>query len=109
MNIELFSEVVIAIISGWACWCCLSRKVNDGIVGKLIYGIIAISGYAIVTRTETMFFSPSVAGVTFHAGLAMAGLRHYFLVNHWAKVKAWVCRYLHCDSCANQTDGKGLK
>ncbi|MDY7559947.1 hypothetical protein QN366_04905 [Pseudomonas sp. CCC3.2] len=109
MNLEFFSSVVIAIISAWAVWCCLSRKVNDGIAGKLIYAVIAVSGYAIVTRTETMFFSPSVAGVTFHAGLAMAGLRHYFLVNHWVKVKAWMCRYLHCESCANQVGDKELK
>ncbi len=104
MNLEFMSTLTIGIISAWAVWCALSHKVKDGIVGKLIYAVIAISGYAIVTRTETMFFTPSVAGVTFHAGLAMAGVRHYFIVNHWSTVKVWLCKYLHCEHCLSQAE-----
>jgi hypothetical protein len=102
MTPEILSTAFIGTISAWAIWCVLSCKVRDGVFGKIIYAVIAIAGYAIVTRTENIFFSPSVAGITFHAGLAMAGIRHYFLVTHWVRVKAWICKYLHCEQCSNR-------
>lgn len=102
MTLETLSTIFIAIISAWAVWCALSGKVRDGILGKLIYAVIAIAGYAIVTRTETLFFTPSVAGVTFHGGLAMAGLRHFFMVTWWQQVKRWLCRKMNCEHCMHQ-------
>ena len=64
MTIENWSSAFIAMIAAWATWCVLSRKVNDGVLGKLIYVVIALAGYAIVVRADTVFFSPTVAGVT---------------------------------------------
>lgn len=101
MTLENLSSTYIGIIAAWATWCVVSRKVNDGVFGKLVYAAIALAGYAMVIRTETMFFTPTVAGLTFHGALAMAGARHYVMVNHWARIKALVCRYLHCESCLN--------
>lgn len=102
MTIENWSSVFVAMIAAWATWCVLSRKVNDGVLGKVIYAVIALAGYAIVVRAETVFFSPTVAGVTLHAALAMAGVRHYVMANHWSSIKSVICRYLRCESCLNE-------
>ncbi|CAM3214954.1 hypothetical protein [Pseudomonas fluorescens] len=104
MSIQDLSTTFIAVIALHALWCVLTSKVRDGIVGKIIYFTIAISGFAIVTRTETYFISPTVAGVTFHGALALAGLRHWFVANHWPRVKGWLCRYLHCEQCLNNLE-----
>lgn len=101
MSLQLLSTIFISIIAGWATWCVLSNKVRDGIVGKMIYAAVALSGFAIATRGDTIFFTPSSAGVTFHGALALAGLRHWFVANHWPRVKAWICHYLHCEQCLN--------
>lgn len=103
MTIQTLSTLFIGIISLWAMWCVLSHKVKDGIVGKIIYAAIAVSGFAIATRGETVF-DPTAASVTFHGALALAGLRHWFVANHWPRVKAWLCRYLHCEQCLNNTN-----
>ncbi|MEG2579068.1 MAG: FAD-dependent oxidoreductase, partial [Glutamicibacter sp.] len=41
-------------IAIWATWCVLSGKVRDGVIGKVLYAVIAISGYAILARSELM-------------------------------------------------------
>lgn len=104
MSLQTLSTTFIALIALWAFWCVLSHKVRDGIVGKIIYAAIAVSGFAIATRGETVFFSPSAAGVTFHGALALAGLRHWFVANHWPIVRGWLCRYLHCEQCLNSVE-----
>ncbi|MGV8917818.1 MAG: hypothetical protein ACOH2R_08470 [Pseudomonas sp.] len=109
MTIEILSSTYIGIIAAWATWCVVSRKVNDGVLGKIVYAVIALAGYAMVTRTESVFFTPTVAGVTFHGGLAMAGVRHYVMVNHWPRIKILMCRYLHCESCLNEPANAELR
>ncbi|WP_454870738.1 hypothetical protein [Pseudomonas gorinensis] len=104
MSVQTLSTAFISLIAIWAMWCVLSHKVRDGIVGKIIYAAIAESGFAIATRGETVLLSPSAAGVTFHGALALAGLRHWFVANHWPRVKGWLCRYLHCEQCLNNLE-----
>ena len=99
MTTQFLSTFFIAIISTWAAWSVLSDKVRDGIVGKLIYAVVALAGYAIVTRSESLFITPTVAGVTFHGSLALAGLRHFFMATWWRAVKAWLCRWMSCEHC----------
>ncbi|WP_207285208.1 hypothetical protein [Pseudomonas sp. FW300-N2A2] len=108
MSLQTLSTAFISIIAIWAMWCVLSHKVRDGIVGKIIYAAIAVSGFAIATRGDTVL-SPSAAGVTFHGALALAGLRHWFVANHWHLVRAWLCRYLHCEQCLNSETTKADK
>jgi hypothetical protein len=93
------STTFIGLIVLWAIWSVFSRKVRDGVIGKVIYASIALSGYAIVTRAETAYITPTVAGVTFHASLALAGMRHIFMVTWWPQVKRWLCRKMNCEHC----------
>jgi len=44
MNYETLNAVACGLIGLWATWCVLSGKVRDGVVGKIIYAAIAISG-----------------------------------------------------------------
>ncbi len=60
-NAYTYSSGVIAL---WATWCVLSGKVRDGVLGKIIYAVIALSGYAVLARNEQFVLSPSAAGVT---------------------------------------------
>jgi len=99
MSLQTLSTAFIAMIALWAFWCVLSHKVRDGIVGKVIYAAIAVSGFAIATRGDAVFTTPSAAGVTFHGALALAGLRHWFVATHWPFFRAWLCRHLNCDRC----------
>lgn len=99
MSYELINSIACGLIALWATWCVLSGKVRDGILGKLIYSAIAISGYVVMTRNQNIFFGPTTAGLTLHVSLALAGVRHVFMVTWWLRVKAWLCRTLNCEHC----------
>jgi hypothetical protein len=99
MNFELINSIACGLIALWATWCVLSGKVKDGILGKLIYSTIAISGFVVMARNQTLFFGPTNAGLTLHVSLALAGIRHIFMVTWWLTVKAWLCRTLNCEHC----------
>lgn len=99
MNLELINSTACGLIALWATWCVLSGKVRDGILGKLIYSAIAISGFVVMARNQSIFFGPTSAGLTLHVALALAGVRHIFMVTWWQRVKAWLCRTLNCEHC----------
>ncbi|WP_431145017.1 hypothetical protein [Pseudomonas alvandae] len=99
MNLELINSIACGMIALWAFWCVVSGKVRDGILGKLIYSTIAISAYVVTTRHDSFLFGPTTAGLTLHIALALAGIRHLFMVTYWRRVKAWICRHLNCERC----------
>lgn len=99
MIFEYINALAAGVIALWASWAVLSGKVRDGVIGKILYSIIALSGYAILARSDRMFFTPNTAGVTMHVALALAGLRHIFVVTYWPRVKRWICQRLDCDMC----------
>ena len=99
MNFDLINAVACGLIAFWATWCVLSGKVRDGVIGKLIYSAIAISGFVVMSRNQSIFFGQTTAVLTMHATLAMAGVRHIFMVTWWPRVQVWICqalRYEHC-------------
>lgn len=99
MILDYINGASAGVIAIWATWCVLSGKVRDGVIGKIIYATIALSGYAILARADRVFFTPSMAGTTLYVTLAMAGARHIFIVMYWQRVKAWLCRTLNCEHC----------
>ncbi|UZJ58219.1 hypothetical protein OKW98_16585 [Pseudomonas sp. KU26590] len=91
MNLEMINSIACGLIALWATWCVLSGKVRDGIIGKIIYSAIAISGFIVMTRNQTLFIGATNAGLTFHVSLCLAGMRHVFMVTYWQGVKCWMC------------------
>lgn len=99
MILEHVATWSAGLIALWATWCCLSGKVRDGVLGKLIYATIALSGYALLVRNDRLIMSQSVAEATLYASLALAGVRHVFMVTYWQRVKVWLCGALNCEHC----------
>lgn len=99
MILEYINAFSAGGIAFWATWSIFSGKVRDGVIGKFLYAVIAMSGYAILARSDRMFFTPNTAGVTMHVALFLAGLRHMFMLTYWPRVKRWICSRLDCDLC----------
>lgn len=101
MSLELINSIACGLKALWATWCVLSGRVRDGVIGKLIYSAVAISGFVVMSREQNIFMMglTTIAGITLHVSLALAGMRHIFMVIWWQRVKAWLCRTLNCEHC----------
>jgi hypothetical protein len=110
MNLELINSIACGLIALWATWCVLSGRVRDGILGKLIYSAVAISGFVVMSGEQTIFMmGPTTAGITLHVALSLAGMRHIFMVIWWQWVKTWLCRTLNCDTAGLPPGNAGRK
>lgn len=99
MIFEHLNACAAGFISLWATWCVLNGKIRDGVIGKILYAAIAISGYAVLALSDRFFFTTHSAGVTMHVALALAGLRHMFMVTCWPKMRRWRSARSDCESC----------
>ncbi len=100
--LTLLTATFVGAISVWALWAVFSKKVRDGIFGKAIYSVVALSGYGVVLGGHSVFFTPTAAGLTFLGSLAAAGVRHYFVVTWWPDVRAWLCKVFDCEHVLHQ-------
>ncbi|MNH47403.1 hypothetical protein D3C79_1106140 [compost metagenome] len=46
-----------------------------------------------------MFFTANTAWATLMVSLALAGMRHMFMLTYWPRVKRWICQHLDCERC----------
>ncbi|WDM61684.1 hypothetical protein K4A76_14060 [Pseudomonas sp. NEEL19] len=99
MPFTTINTIACGLIALWATWCVLAGRVRDGVIGKLIYSAIAISGFVVTARNQSLVFGQSTAVLTMHATLAMAGVRRIFMVTWWPGLKVWLCHALRCEHC----------
>lgn len=77
------NTLACALIFVWATWCVLHPKINDGVVGKVLFSGMAFSAMAVV------FNGGSTSGTSMHIFIAALGVRH-MAVKHWPQVKCLV-------------------
>lgn len=85
--------VSIYVISVWAFWCLLSRRVSDGIIGKVLYMLLVLAALGLLSHPgET---SQTALNATF----AMIGVRHFWMKTVWPHIRAGYMRRIRCHEC----------
>ena len=82
----MIEKAVYLVLFGWACWTVFSQMVNDGIVGRLIYSVIAVVSFAIAITDDQSAVAHLHKIMAF--SFAAAGVRHFVLKQygkHYAK------------------------
>lgn len=74
----LLNSLSCVVLIAWAVWSALSSKVNDGIVGKTIFGLIALSAMAVLLGGDKS------AEIALRASVAAYGVRLCFLRYYWS-------------------------
>lgn len=69
--------VVYAVLFGWAVWCVCSHRVNDGVIGRILYSAIAIAAFAAIFAAQQQ--TALAANQTIITAVAFIGLRHFVM------------------------------
>lgn len=71
------TTIVYAVLFGWAVWCIWSNRVNDGILGRAFYSIIAIAAFAAFFADHQITLLR--ANQMLLTAVALMGLRHFVM------------------------------
>ena len=69
--------VVYAVLFGWAVWCVCSDRVNDGILGRILYSAIAIAAFAAFFAAHPQTHLAAHKAII--TAVALIGLRHFIM------------------------------
>lgn len=75
--IPVIYQAVYAVIFLWAVWCICSRKVNDGVLGRVFYSAIALAAFAAFFAKQPITIERS--NQLLIAAVALTGLRHFVM------------------------------
>lgn len=70
-------QAVYGVLFLWAVWCICSRKVNDGILGRVFYSAIAVAAFAAFFAKHDITIERSNQMLII--AVALTGLRHFIM------------------------------
>lgn len=92
---EHIKSAACLVILAWSVWSALSCRVRDGIIGKIIFGAIAVSATAVLQGGGCSTTGQQVAEATLTACIAAYAIRQVFLQYAWS----WISKNVFCNDC----------
>ncbi len=78
--------IAVGILLIHAVWCLLCKRVSDGIVGKLLYGLLSLSALAYISCPDQ--YSTEIL----HVSLAAIAVRHFWMKTYWPVLRGRILR-----------------
>lgn len=73
--------IAIAVLGVHAVWCLLCKRVSDGILGKLLYGVLSLTVLAYLGNPS------AEAATAAHCALAAIAVRHFWMKTFWPGIR----------------------
>lgn len=87
--LQTISLIAVGVLVVHAVWCLKSRRVSDGVFGKLLYLLLSLAAFAYVSRPGPQ--AQALLNVTY----AALAVRHFWMKTYWPRVKAHIMRRIH--------------
>lgn len=82
---SVMMPVAYAVISIWATWCMMWHSIKDGIIGKVLFCLVALGALgAMATFDNPIYYNRALSIMIIP--LAALGVRHAVL-NYWRKCR----------------------
>jgi hypothetical protein len=79
-------EIAFAVLLLWSSWCVVSPKINDGIIGKLFFMLVALGSVSALMGSDC-------APTWVYVGVCLVFVRAWFLVQVWPHVVTYYKRH----------------
>lgn len=83
-------------IAAWAFWCLLSRRVSDGVLGKVLYLLLVLAALGVLSHPGDE--SQTALNATF----AAIGVRHFWMKTFWPRICSAYSRRVRCPQCPHK-------
>lgn len=94
VSIGTFAVVIIAIHS---FWCLISRRVSDGILGKILYLFLVLAALGELSRPGSQ-----VADAALYCTVAAVGVRHWWMKTIWPHARLYMINRIRCATCPHK-------
>lgn len=86
--------VCIIVLHGF--WCLLSRRVSDGVVGKVLYLLLILAALGVLSNPGQQ------AETALNATVALIGVRHFWMKTFWPRIRAKLVNRIRCATCPHK-------
>ena len=87
----------VCVIAAHAFWCLLSRRVSDGIVGKVLYLFLVLAALGELSRPNSQ-----VADAVLYCTIAAIGVRHWWMKTFWLRIRTALVNRIRCATCPHK-------
>lgn len=88
--------VVVSIIVLHGFWCLLSRRVSDGILGKILYCLLILAAFGVLSNPGQH------AETSLNATFALIGVRHFWMKTFWPRIRSAALQRIRCATCPHK-------
>lgn len=85
--------LAVSLIVIWAFWCLLSRRVSDGVIGKVLYMMLVLAALGVLSHPGAR--AETILNCTF----AAIGIRHFWMKTVWLHIRSAVVKRIRCATC----------
>lgn len=86
--------VVVIVLHGF--WCLLSRRVSDGVVGKVLYLMLILAALGVLSNPGQS------AEAALNCTVAAIGLRHFWMKTFWPRIRTNLVNRIRCATCPHK-------
>ena len=95
-TLMFFKTASALLICFWAFFCVFYPRVNDGILGKVLFGLLGFSAIAVIVSENVNYFDMTHAMIVMNVFVAAVGVRHMWMKCFWDHIKAACARWAIC-------------
>lgn len=93
ITLNVLAVVVIALHGVWSM---LSRRVSDGIVGKVLYLLLILAALGVLSNPG------QTSEVWLNVTFAAIGLRHFWMKTFWPRIRSNLVNRIRCATCPHK-------
>lgn len=97
--LELVSlqKAAAAVIFIWAWFCVFNHRVNDGILGKILFGLLGMAALAVYLSDHVGVWDSTRATIIMNIFVALVGVRHMWMKCLWHHIETLCSRWELCE------------
>lgn len=89
--------IMVAVIGLHSFWCLLSKRVSDGIVGKVLYLLLVLAVLGVLSNPHS-----ATEQTVMNCTIAAIAVRHFWMKTFWPRIRTNLVNRIRCATCPHK-------